>query len=235
MDDFTITVKIDLEKDARNYRSAFNKNTHSSKRKEQINTIMTINLEKLHGMKEAEAYPFLRAYLETLWSANTEKTKKKIEEMQTALDKCKELIFSRMETLTKQPLYLHDFTIFATSLNRGPYNHTLGYTRSCIDRPHVVKPFIHELLHFQTLYYYKEAIMEKLHDEKIFEDLKESLTFLLNYEFKDIIESNDLWYSQHQELRKQLETYRLYQPKAERDFEKLIDYGCNILMERKEK
>jgi len=33
--------------------------------------------------------------------------------------------------------------------------------------------------------------MSKLHDEKKFEDLKESLTFLLNYEFTNIIENNE--------------------------------------------
>jgi len=36
---YQITVKLELEKDAWNYRSAFNKNTHSSKWKEQINSI----------------------------------------------------------------------------------------------------------------------------------------------------------------------------------------------------
>jgi len=33
--------------------------------------------------------------------------------------------------------------------------------------------------------------MSRLGDEKMFEDLKESLTFLLNYEFKNIIENSD--------------------------------------------
>ncbi len=33
--------------------------------------------------------------------------------------------------------------------------------------------------------------MSKLHDEKKIQDLKESLTFLLNYEFKNIIETPD--------------------------------------------
>jgi len=47
MSDFTINVQLDLEKDARNYRAAFNKNTHSSKRKEQVASITAIDLEKL--------------------------------------------------------------------------------------------------------------------------------------------------------------------------------------------
>lgn len=71
--------------------------------------------------------------------------------------------------------------------------------------------------------------MSKLHDEKKFEDLKESLTFLLNYTLKDSIEGYDSWYPQHQELRKKLEDYRMSQPEDQRDFEKLIEYGCDIL------
>ena len=72
--------------------------------------------------------------------------------------------------------------------------------------------------------------MSKLHDEKKFEDLKESLTFLLNYIFKDSIEWYDAWYPQHQELRKKLEDYRVSQPADQRDFEKLIEYWCDILI-----
>ena len=68
--------------------------------------------------------------------------------------------------------------------------------------------------------------MSKLHDEKKFEDLKESLTFLLNYTLKDSIEGYDMWYPQHQELRKKLEDYRVH---SDKDFDKLIDYGCNLL------
>ena len=51
--------------------------------------------------------------------------------------------------------------------------------------------FIHELLHFQTIYYYKDYIIDRLHNEKQFEDLKEALTFILNYEFKEFIEYPD--------------------------------------------
>lgn len=68
--------------------------------------------------------------------------------------------------------------------------------------------------------------MSKVNDEKKFEDLKEALTFLLNYEFKDSIENPDFGYPQHWELRKKLEEYRVH---SDKDFDKLIDYWCDLL------
>lgn len=227
MTDFTITVKLDLEQDARNYRSAFNKNTHSSKRKEQVEQTIDIDLQKLQGMKEHDAYTFLRTYLENFWNTNKDIAQQKIDEMQTDFNQYKNDIFKKMETLTKRPIYRNDFTIFLTSLNRWPYKISLGQTWSGLHWNWFVPAFTHELLHFQTIHYYKTHIMSNLHDEKRFEDLKESLTFLLNHEFPGM---TDNWYPQHQELRKQLEDYRVSQPKKERDFEKLIEYWCDILL-----
>lgn len=227
MTDFTITIKLDLEQDARNYRRAFNANTHASKRKEQVAQITTIDLQKLQDTKEQDAYPFLREYLESFRKEHEEEAQHKIEEMTESLNKHKDVIFKKMETLTKHPIYRNDFTIFLTSLNRWPYKINLWQTWSGLDWKGFVPVFTHELLHFQTIYYYKEYIMSKLHDEKKFEDLKEALTFLLNYEFPGM---RDTWYPQHQVLRKQLEDYRTSQPENERDFGKLIDYWCELLL-----
>ncbi|MEI6774086.1 MAG: hypothetical protein WCL18_04740 [bacterium] len=118
MTDFTIIVKLDLEKDARNYRSAFNINIHSSKRKDQVEHTIDIDLQKLQDMKEQYAYPFLREYLEDFWSKNKDISQQKIHEMQTNLNQHKDDIFKKMVILTKQPIYRNDFTIFLTSLNR---------------------------------------------------------------------------------------------------------------------
>jgi hypothetical protein len=118
MTDFTITVKLDLEQDARNYRRAFNANTHATKRKEHVAQITSIDLQQLKGMEEKDAYPFLREYLENFRKEHADKANAKIQEMQTVLDQHKDIIFQKMETLTKHPMYRNDFTVFLTSLNR---------------------------------------------------------------------------------------------------------------------
>lgn len=229
MTEFTIQVRLDIEKDAWNYRSAFNKNTHSTKRKEQVEKTTSINLQQLQGMKQEDAYPFLREYLESFRKDHKDEVNKKMADMQNACDAHKDSIFARMEQLTKHPIYRNDFTIFLTSLNRWPYNIKLGQTWSNIYRSWILRAFIHELLHFQTITYYKEYIISKLGSEMMFEDLKEALTFLLNYEFSNIIENPDSWYPQHQELRKKLEEYRV---SSDKDFDKLIEHWCNILLSK---
>ncbi len=224
MTNISINVKLDIEQDARNYRWAFNKNTHSNKRKEQVEQITSIDLQELQGMKQEDAYPFLREYLESFWKKYKDEADKKIKDMQSIFDIHKENIFTIMKKLTKHSIYRNDFTIFLTSLNRWPYNYKLGYTWSNLHWKWFVPAFTHELLHFQTIHYYKEYIMNKLHDEKKFEDLKEALTFLLNHEFPGM---TDGWYPQHKELRKKLEDYRVH---SDKDFDKLVEYGCDILL-----
>lgn len=226
MTDFTINIQLDLKKDARNYRKAFNANTHSNQRKDHIATLSGPDFQKIIGMDEQQTYIFLREYLENFWEKNKDVAQQKIREMKNIFDQKKNNIFERMATLTKHPIYRNNFTIFLTSLNRWPYNYNLWYTWSYLHWTWVLRAFTHELLHFQTIHYYKEYILSNVHDEKKFEDLKEALTFLLNYEFTDIIENPDLWYPQHQELRKKLEDYRV---NSDKDFEQLITYWCSFL------
>jgi hypothetical protein len=47
--------------------------------------------------------------------------------------------------------------------------------------------------------------------------------FLLNYEFPGM---TDGWYPQHKELRKKFEEYRIH---SDKDFDKLVDYWCDLL------
>lgn len=230
MTDFTITVKLDIKKDAWNYRWALNSNTHSSSRKEQIENISDFDFNQLLGLQYEDTYPLMKNYLEYFWKEHKEEAEQKIQEMQIKLDQIKDDVFEKMTKLTKQAIYRNNFTIYLTSLNRWPYNYKEWYSLTFIFRKSYITPFIHELLHFQTIHYYKSHIMSKLHDEKKFETLKEAVTFLLNYEFNTIMDGYDNGYPQHQELRKQLESYRLSQAEDKRDFAQLIDYACDILL-----
>jgi hypothetical protein len=92
-----------------------------------------------------------------------------------------------------------------------------------------VRIFLHETLHFQFHWRYSNNPKVKSLSKNQFDNLKESLTFLLNYEFKEFIEFSDKWYPEHQELRKKLEEYRVH---SNKDFEKLIEYWCDILLKK---
>lgn len=230
MTEFTITVKLDLEQDARNYRSAFNQNKHAILWQKQIANILDFDFKQLIGIPEVAAYPVMKEYLEKLWKNNAEVVATKLKEITEKTNLIKEDVFFRMEKLTNHPIYRKDFTILLSSLNRWEYKYETWSNRHYIKKTDTILFFIHELLHFQTIHYYKDSILKRLHDENKFEELKEALTFLLNTEFKDIIEKPDCWYIIHQELRKKLEDYRLSQPEEQRDFEKLVEYGCDILL-----
>ena len=67
MTEFTITVKLDLEQDARNYRSAFNQNKHAILWQKQIANILDFDFKQLIGIPEVAAYPVMKEYLEKLW------------------------------------------------------------------------------------------------------------------------------------------------------------------------
>jgi hypothetical protein len=72
-------------------------------------------------------------------------------------------------------------------------------------------------------FYWKDV--EKKIGSKKTGDLKESLTVLLNSEFKDLFISPDLGYEEHKELR----NFILKSWKEEKDFEKLLDKGVDYL------
>jgi hypothetical protein len=141
-----------------------------------------------------------------------------------------------MEKLTKKPIFNETFTIRYTTCLRWRYTRETGEKRM-IEAPKKefrykfrTQCFIHELLHFQTHKYY-EAVppMDKL-DKQQFNLLKESLTFLINYEFPWINKSTNNSYPQHQEFRKILEEYRI-SLWDKKDFEKLIEFWCNEILE----
>lgn len=92
--------------------------------------------------------------------------------------------------------------------------------------PFSITTICHEMLHLQFLFYYKEYLQKNgLNNDQI-EDLKESLTFLLNEpEFEKIILCQDEGYPEHKELRKKLQKIWL----KEKDFQKLIDKAIVII------
>ena len=140
-----------------------------------------------------------------------------------------------MGKLTKRPIFNENFQIRYTTCQRWPYNwetweiRIMEPSKKEFRYKYRTKSFIHELLHFQTHKYYENIPpMNKL-DKQQFNLLKESLTFLINYEFPEINKDTDNGYPQHQEFRKILENYRI-SLWDKKDFEKLIEFWCNKIL-----
>lgn len=85
----------------------------------------------------------------------------------------------------------------------------------------------HELLHFITYKHFKSYCIEKGLTEPQFQDLKESLTVVLNSPvFDEILLIEDYGYPDHEKLRSFLEKKFL----SGADFDALIDHGINYLL-----
>jgi len=110
-----------------------------------------------------------------------------------------------------------DIDAYLSINNRCPLNILENYFFVSVPTVSARKTVMHELWHFYTWYKFGVEWQDKLGKEK-YNDIKESLTVLLNVEFKDLLKDvEDKGYSQHQELRKQI----LYIWQKEKNIEKL--------------
>lgn len=95
---------------------------------------------------------------------------------------------------------------YLTINNRCPYNIKDNYFFVSIpDELHLRKIVMHELLHFYTWYKFGVIWEDKIGKEE-YNEIKESLTILLNVECKDLLPEGiiDKGYPQHKELRKKI-------------------------------
>jgi len=216
---FKISVEIDIKKDARNWWNACNRISYGVNWKSRINKRLQ---NKIVGKTRKQAFKFLIPYLKKLYKRiNIEKEK---EFAQNFFDQNKGKLFKRMQEVTGRRIYRHNFTFFLTTFPRAPYNEKAGYVWLPVGwKARHINVFLHELLHFQTLFYYEKQILERLGREEK-EHLKEALTVILNVEFKDLLAEKDMGYRIHQYLRAELLKFW----RKNRNFRKLISYGVKI-------
>jgi len=222
----SIKLQYNKETDADNRWGAVNKNTNWDWWKKHItNELYTTILWK---EKKDVLDIILKHIDQNFWTVDMKKYEQHIIE---ALEKDKKQYIKKMEELTKHPIPYTQITCFFTTLPRCPYKWEKWFIWMYYKAKDPVRIFLHETLHFQFHWRYRNNSKVKALSTKQFEYLKESLTFLLNHEFEDFIEVPDEGYDEHQELIKQLEDYRIKQ-EDERDFEKLIEYWCDILLKK---
>ncbi len=226
-----IISKYDIDKDWKNRWRAANSFTNGNWVKSMPIEDQEM-VEKLKGLNEEETKKIITPYLEEKYQLNKEKMDEVVVKMTEYLNEQKAELFEAMEKLTRHSIDYELFTIYLTTLNRCPYSWQNGEiwmvdTKTEYRKRNWTGIFAHELLHMQTHKYYENVEpMSKL-TPKQFNDLKESLTFLLNHEFKGVDMRLDTWYPQHKELRKALEEYRL---NSDKNFDDLIAFGCDYML-----
>ena len=128
--------------------------------------------------------------------------------------------FARLDRVTRKPIYANNFTAYITTVGRCPYNIKDNSFMLSIKRPllQCLRTSGHELMHLQFGYYFWNEIAKQIGNKKT-ADLSESLTVLLNPEFRDLWLVEDTGYPAHKQLRSFIEK----EWNKKKDFDILLD------------
>ena len=245
-----VTYKIiyDITQDAYNWYNSLNNFGGIKKLKDAQDIEIA---KKIMGLNFSEAKKILIPYLEER-NTRIEMTPKRFKQiMNDELNEKFELAIKRLEEVTEHPLAIKDcaknrakeihkispeavspsedllFLITTFPAMIVYYEEGVIFTYAKIDNELWGMPLdgiLHELMHFQTNYYYREnpdSVVSNLSRGEYY-ILKESLTALLDESWKPIMTLPDASYPEFQVLRDRLrEYYYKY-----RDFDKLMEYGA---------
>lgn len=138
--------------------------------------------------------------------------------------------FKMLSKITNNPIFINNFGCYFTTGLVCPYNEKENWFMVSMwhSIPFSITTICHEVMHLQFLNYYRKYLKDRgLKNDQI-EDLKESLTFLLNEpEFENIILSQDIGYPEHVELRKKLKNVW----SKDKNFKNLLDKAVYMLEE----
>ncbi|NCU30305.1 hypothetical protein EOL73_00560 [Candidatus Saccharibacteria bacterium] len=223
MNNYTYKLVFNPEKDAWNWYNGCQKTGFGVDWKQRIDSDVA---DKLSKAKPDEAYEFLDKYLKQKYQEDSETIRLGLEFINKRFEEHFELACQKLIEITGRPLYRDDFTIYLTTFPRGPYDFQSGSLWLPILWINPIANFMHEILHFQTIYYWRnnpKSAMNKMSKED-FEVLKESLTFVLDQSLVPPLEKPDLGYTDHHKLR-----VKLYERWLEdKNFDDLIEFGTNI-------
>lgn len=211
-----VIFTFDKEKDLFNlWELCNNKNPWENKDK----LLLDFSLEKRwKGKKFETLHEELADYLRSIQNSGYP------EIFNECLNKCWEKIndnyFFRLENLTRKSPFCDLIKGYITTVGRstnhlGDNSFTVSMHRQMLQ---ALRTCGHELLHLQVENYFGKDISNILGEEK-FEIINESLTVLLNLEFKDLWFMEDQGYDSHKELR----NFISYEWKKEKNFNLLIE------------
>ncbi|MDP3052302.1 MAG: hypothetical protein Q8N42_02220 [bacterium] len=198
-----IVIKVDFQKDAWNWLNAISKKQSYGIDWQQFIPLML--KKKISNKNEKEVANLVNSFLNKKYYTGKNRLIVYANSLQKSLNNVADNVFTTMEIVTEKPIYRKYFTGFVTTFPRGPYSMKEGYVWFIYNKSDEwqIKAFIHELLHMQFEYYYKEALLKKINNEQ-FSFLKESMTVIINKEFAHIISEQDKGYAIHQEFRRYL-------------------------------
>jgi len=203
-----LNFKFDKERDALNFWQLCNYECSWKDEKTDLNS---------NYIRAFKGKSFLDSKREILENLERLHVSPYIEFFRESLDKSWKSIndeyFNRLEKITNKQISLENFDAYITTVGRCAYYEDNSFTVS-LKRPllQAVRTCGHELFHIHVDNSYGNRLRGLLGDDK-FNFLNESLTVLLNLEFRDLWFATKKW-------------------KKERDFEKLLKKCIEYLKQR---
>lgn len=160
------------------------------------------------------------AFIETYCKEHHLDTEKYIVELQSAWENIADEFHKRARAIFTTSLP-YNITAYLTINSRCPYNIPDNFFYVSFQSSSNILTIMHELWHFYTWYGLGADQEKKLGTQK-YNDIKESLTVLLNEEFRDFLPEgvSDVGYPQHQDMRNKI----LHYWKKDKNIKNLWDY-----------
>lgn len=223
---YSYKIRQNIYKDAWNWWHACSSTSHGVVWKNQVNKNLA---NKLMNTTNREANKLLVPFLRKVYIDQKKEIKRAREFFNKEFDQKFQDGCDKIAVVMKRPIYRKDFTIYLTTLRRGPYYKPGGLVWVCVYWTDPIESFLHELCHFQFIHYWREnpnSKVAKLTNNQ-FEYLKESLTIILDEDFFPIIKKPDYGYDLHQDFRAELKKFW----KKNKDFDKLVEFGVKKIKE----
>ncbi|MEK7610342.1 MAG: hypothetical protein AAB468_01170 [Patescibacteria group bacterium] len=193
-----IIFKYDLGKDTENFiRGTRAKNSSKPTRLQEVYVAQNGT-----DYDEVKVKEFLESYANEI-SLDPNKAVKELEESWKKIEKT---FLQRIETMFKITYPTSQITAYLTTNQRCTYNIPENYffvNFTAKSSNHII---MHELFHFYTWYTLHDDLVAAGIDENQYNNIKESLTILLNTEFLELMNgAHDEGYPQHVEMREKVQ------------------------------
>lgn len=190
-----IIFEYNLEKDKDNFLKSF-----KSQNNKKPTKLQQLYVEQVGEINEEKVLSFLE-------SQNTEAAKK-LEAIKSDWQKIEEPVFVKIEELFGINLDT-DITVYLSTNQRCTYNISENYFFVYFNSKSTNSIIVHELLHFYTWHAFHDGLQSKGISKEEYNDIKESLTEIMNIDFIDILDGYiDEGYQQHKEMRQKVRNLR---------------------------
>jgi hypothetical protein len=204
-----ISFAYNLEKDTENFFKSFN----------SVNSKKPTKLQELYLNEVGDLNPAKVALFLQNQKIDIQTKRNEIESAWRSIEKT---AIDRMEKLFGIDLP-KNIIVYLSLNSRCTYNIADNYFFVYVNAKAPNSTIAHELLHFYTWYAFQGKLEIQGISKELYNEIKESLTVLLNTDFVDLFgENTDSGYTQHQEMRTKIRQMRIEGKEVEEIIQILI-------------